>query len=79
MAQVRFSNGSAQLRSWSTWRRVARTLTLESSSSASSMATAVCDALCGSTPITTFMTASLVVMEPRRALLLADCSCSILF
>ena len=29
------------------------------------MATAVCDALWGSTPITTFMTASLVVCEPR--------------
>ena len=65
MAQVRFSNGSAQLMSWSTWRLVARTLTLESSSSASSIATAVCDALCGSMPIITFMTSSLSWLEPR--------------
>src|SRR5439155_17012265 len=54
MAQVRVSNGAAQSSSWSTWRRVARTFSLASSTSPSLMATAVCDPLCGSTPIITF-------------------------
>ena len=53
---------------------MARTLTLESWSSSRPMATAVCDALWGSMPIITFMTASLVVLETTGALLLADCS-----
>ncbi len=78
MAQVRFSNGSAQDKSCSTWRVVARTLTIAIWSSSRPMATAVCDALCGSIPIITFISASLVV-GTTGALLLADCRCSILF
>src|ERR1700684_754041 len=74
MAQVRFSKHSAQLMSWSTWRLVARTLTLESWSSAPSSATAVCDALCGSRPIITFMTTSLWWLDTTGALLLVDSS-----
>src|SRR5438552_594715 len=54
MAQVRFSNGAAHSTSSCTWRRVARTFSWASSVSPSSMATAVCDPLCGSTPIITF-------------------------
>ena len=62
-----------KLTSCSTWRRVARTLMLDSRLQPRRWPP-LCAMPCA--VIITCMTTSLLVMEPRRALLLADCSCS---
>src|SRR5918994_4638280 len=72
MALTRVGNGAAHARSWSTWARVARTRLYASSSSVALIATAVWDALWGSTPMITCMGSSVAAsgLEPRWALLL---------
>ena len=60
---MRSSKGVAHSSNWSSWRRVARTFSLASSSSPSSMATAVCDPLWGSTPIITFTASSSIASD----------------
>jgi hypothetical protein len=52
-AQVRWGQSAAHSSSLAAWRDEARTLTSPSGTSAASIATAVWDALCGSTPIIT--------------------------
>src|SRR5882724_13143653 len=61
MAHRRSGKAAAQLNSNSHCRLVARTRSSPSWTSSPSMATAVCEPLCGSTPINTFIVTPLVV------------------
>jgi hypothetical protein len=60
MAQARSGQACAQASSRSAWDSEARTRSSASGSSASPIATAVCEALCGSTPIITATTGNLL-------------------
>ena len=80
---IRSSKRAAQPNSSSTCRRDARTSTAANSTSSPSIATAVCDPLCGSTPIITVIPSVLPdrhARGPRWALLIPeDRRCSHLF
>ncbi len=79
-AQVRSGHAPAHATSHCAWLAEARTHSLPSGSSAPSIATAVCDPLCGSTPIITATTCPFPHIhdrrEPRRACLITDRSSS---
>jgi hypothetical protein len=75
---VRFSNGSAQHKSCSTWRLVARTLILPIWSWSRLMGDRSMRCLVRADPAH-HIEASLGSVETTGALLLVDCSCSILF
>ena len=79
-AQVRCGQAAAHASSRSAWAAEARTRTWPSGSSAAPIATAVCEPLCGSTPIITAATIypfpRFVQVGPRRACLIPDRSAS---
>lgn len=67
IAHVRSSNPDAHRNNWSTWWRVDRTFTFASCISSRSTPTAVCEPLCGSTPMMTCMCSSAIAFGETKA------------
>ncbi|HEY1919599.1 MAG TPA: hypothetical protein VGH27_28855 [Streptosporangiaceae bacterium] len=65
-AQVRSGQSAAHATSFSAWPAEARTRSLPSGSSAALITTAVCDPLCGSTPIITAAISTLQAVITRK-------------